>query len=67
MMPGLTGTETYERMARAAPETARKVTFMTGGAVTEAAQEQLDGTLCPCLEKPFDAQELLAFVRAHLG
>jgi len=66
MMPGLTGADTYARMQLDFPDAANRVVFMTGGAVTEAMERFLEKAPRACLEKPFDALELHAFIRAQV-
>ncbi len=62
MMPNVTGMETYERIQREAPEQARRIIFLTGGAFTPRAREFLDHVPNRCLEKPVEAAALLAAI-----
>ncbi len=62
MMPELTGDEIYDHLAENAPELLERVVFMTGGALTEAAQRFLDASFRPCIEKPFEPTVLRNFV-----
>jgi CheY-like chemotaxis protein len=62
MMPNMTGIELIEELQRLAPDQARRLVFLSGGAFTAQTREQLDklGTLQ--LEKPITAKELRACV-----
>lgn len=62
MMPGMTGMELHDAIARIAPEQVRKMVFMTGGAFTPQARDFFDQVGCPTLEKPFDKAGLLAVI-----
>ncbi len=67
MMPGLSGMELYDAVAAARPEVARRMVFMSGGAVTERARAFLDRVENPQLAKPFAPQELRDAVRGWLA
>jgi signal transduction histidine kinase/CheY-like chemotaxis protein len=58
MMPGLTGMELAERLARLDPALRRRTLFLTGGAVTAEAQAFLDRPDVCHLMKPIRASEL---------
>ncbi len=58
MMPQMTGMDLHGEISRSAPDVARRMVFMTGGAFTSAAREFLDRVPNPCLEKPFDLDNL---------
>jgi CheY-like chemotaxis protein/anti-sigma regulatory factor (Ser/Thr protein kinase) len=58
MMPVMTGMDLYVEIVRSAPQLAKRVVFMTGGAFTAAARAFLDGVSNPCLEKPLDMDRL---------
>jgi signal transduction histidine kinase len=62
MMPNVTGMETYERLQRQVPEQAKRIIFLTGGAFTPRAREFLDRVPNPRLEKPVEADALLAAI-----
>ena len=64
MMPEMTGIELHARLAAEAPEVARRIVFLTGGAFTTGAREFLAQVPNACLEKPFDPAALRAAV-AH--
>ncbi len=63
MMPIVSGIDVHEELSRVRPSLARRTVFMTGGAFTPRARRFLEETRCPCLEKPFRADDL----RAALG
>jgi signal transduction histidine kinase/CheY-like chemotaxis protein len=52
MMPGLSGPAFHDRLRAVDPELARRVVFITGGAVTEAIARAVAATGQPCVEKP---------------
>ena len=62
MMPGVSGIELYEQLARTRPDAAARVVFVTGGAFTPGAADFLAGVPNRCLEKPFDAAAVRAAV-----
>jgi ligand-binding sensor domain-containing protein/nitrogen-specific signal transduction histidine kinase/CheY-like chemotaxis protein len=63
MMPELTGMELHERLEAAAPERARRMVFITGGAYTPGAKAFLERVSHPRVEKPFDPEKLREQVR----
>ena len=67
MMPGMTGMELHEALARVAPDQAARVVVLTGGAYTERAREFLDRVALPRCEKPFDPSGLRETVRRVVG
>ena len=67
MMPEITGMDLSERLAREAPDLARAMVFMTGGAFTPRAREFLDDPARRCIEKPFDLDTVRALVREIVG
>jgi signal transduction histidine kinase len=62
MMPEVTGMEIYEELSRIAPDQAKRMAFLTGGAFTERARLFLDGVPNPRIEKPFDVANILAII-----
>jgi len=58
MMPEMTGAQLHARVEARDPELARRFVFLTGGAFTDEAMEFLRRVACPCLDKPFDAEQL---------
>jgi PAS domain S-box-containing protein len=66
MMPDMTGMDVFARLSELAPEQARRITFITGGAFTRATTEFIESTRHEVLEKPFTADGLRAAVRAMI-
>ena len=54
MMPGMSGMELYDTLARERPQAAERMVFMSGGAFTPAARAFLDRVPNERLEKPFN-------------
>jgi DNA-binding response OmpR family regulator len=67
MMPQVTGIDVYEQLVQIAPEQARVMLFLTGGACTTRAQEFLDRVPNEAIEKPFNQATLVARVRHVLA
>jgi DNA-binding NarL/FixJ family response regulator len=67
MMPELTGMEVHAELAAAAPEVARKMVFVTGGAFTPAARTFMDTVENARVDKPFDPQVLREQVRGWVA
>jgi PAS domain S-box-containing protein len=67
MMPGMTGMDLHDALARVAPDQASRIVVLTGGAFTPRAREFLDRVALPCCEKPFDTETLRATVRRVVG
>jgi PAS domain S-box-containing protein len=63
MMPGMKGWELHAALEQVAPDQARRMVVLTGGAFTESAREFLGRVPLPRIEKPFDA----AILRERLG
>ena len=61
-MPGLSGSQLYERLVEANPAQATRMIFMTGGAYQASAQRFLDENAQPWLTKPFTEGELEAAI-----
>jgi CheY-like chemotaxis protein len=62
MMPRLSGADVYGRACELRPELAERFVFMTGGAVTPASKEFLQGFGGNVLWKPFDGSTALSSV-----
>jgi CheY-like chemotaxis protein len=58
MMPEMTGMELHAQLEQAAPERARRMVFITGGAYTPAARAFLSRVCNPWVEKPFEPEGL---------
>jgi PAS domain S-box-containing protein len=62
MMPDMTGMELHARLTALAPDQARAMLFLTGGAFTAGAVEFLERATIRHLSKPVDSQELRRLV-----
>jgi signal transduction histidine kinase len=62
MMPEVSGMEIFGELSRVAPDQAKRVIFLTGGAFTERAREFLDGVPNARIEKPFEIANILALI-----
>jgi len=67
MMPGMTGMELHDVLARRSPQLAERMVFITGGAFTASAEAFLDRVASRRMDKPFDPRALQALVRALVG
>jgi CheY-like chemotaxis protein len=67
MMPDVTGMEIYEQLSLAAPDQAKRMIFLTGGAFTERARSFLDRAPNPRIEKPFEISSVLATIATALA
>jgi CheY-like chemotaxis protein len=72
MMPNMTGIDFYEALLSWNPQAARRVVFLTGGAMTWKAANFVEAVANLCIEKPFGVdylrttvQEILAARPAH--
>jgi PAS domain S-box-containing protein len=65
LMPGLSGMDLYEELARGRPGTEKRIVFMTGGAFTERAADFLARVDNRRIVKPFEISDLeLALAKA---
>ena len=62
IMPQMTGMDFHDALARAYPEQAARVVFVTAGAFIPRARQFLDGLPNPHLHKPLDAEALRSVV-----
>ncbi|AGC44092.1 sensory box histidine kinase/response regulator [Myxococcus stipitatus DSM 14675] len=67
MMPGMSGMDFYSTLLKRHPDQARRVVFLTGGAVTPQARAFLETVTSPHIEKPFAGRELLSLVQERLA
>jgi PAS domain S-box-containing protein len=67
MMPGITGIDLYERVARDRPELASRFVFISGGTYTARARDHLDRVPNPRVEKPFRIAQLVDAVESVAG
>lgn len=66
MMPGISGMDIYDRLMEVAPESARRMIFMSGGAYTAQAAAFLTRVNNERLAKPFGMRQLRALIEASL-
>jgi PAS domain S-box-containing protein len=67
MMPQMSGMELYEKLLADYPEAARRLVFLTGGAVNHRQADFLAVVPNVCLEKPFPAEALRSFIQQRLA
>ncbi len=67
MMPGMDGVALAQRLGELAPDQADRLIFLTGGVTSGRAQEALDRTGRPVLDKPCDRDRLLEEIRKVMG
>jgi PAS domain S-box-containing protein len=67
MMPGMSGMELHDRLAADAPEVARRMIFLTGGAFTDGARDFLARVPNARIEKPFEPAALRTAVATWLS
>jgi signal transduction histidine kinase len=63
MMPGMSGMDLYAELHRVAPDQAKRMVFLTGGAFTPKASEFMGTVRNRFLDKPFDYAALSALAR----
>jgi signal transduction histidine kinase len=66
IMPGTSGEDLFEVLAKRWPELQSRVIFMTGGAFADDVRGFVDATQRPILYKPFTAAQLGDVIDAHL-
>ncbi len=66
-MPTMNGMDFYNALTTEAPEMARRVVFLTGGATTPEARAFLNRVENPVLQKPISINSLLEFIRDRLA
>ena len=66
-MPEMTGVELYEWIVRVRPQDARRVIFMTGGAITAELADFVRSVPNRCVDKPFGIADLLSSVQQALA
>jgi CheY-like chemotaxis protein len=67
MMPEMTGMDLHAQLARATPDLAEQMIFVTGGAFTPTAMSFLDRVPNERIDKPFDPARIRALVQDRLG
>ncbi|MDO9021108.1 MAG: ATP-binding protein [Deltaproteobacteria bacterium] len=63
MMPGMSGMDLYDELARRRPRAAERMVFMSGGAFTAAAMAFLERVPNERIDKPFAAAAVRALVQ----
>jgi PAS domain S-box-containing protein len=63
MMPNLSGMDFHKALSRSAPEIAKRIVFMTGGAFAARAQAFLDGVANISIDKPFTMESVRTIVK----
>jgi PAS domain S-box-containing protein len=66
MMPHMTGMELHAALQTEAPDQARRMIFLTGGAFTQSAHEFLDSVDAPRVDKPFEVKAMRSLVDERL-
>lgn len=66
LMPRMTGIELYERLLADDPEAARRMVFLSGGAVDVRASDFLTSVPNVCVDKPVSANALRALIQQRL-
>jgi DNA-binding NtrC family response regulator len=64
IMPQATGPDFLDALRDRAPELAERVVFMTGGVTSPTIRARLVASGRPCIEKPFEFDQLLEILRA---
>jgi PAS domain S-box-containing protein len=67
MMPEVSGMDLHDALAEFAPEQARRMIFVSGGAYSESARSFLERVPNVRLDKPFDERRLREALIEHLG
>ena len=67
LMPGTSGFDLHGELRRIAPEQAERIIFLTGGVVSQRAQQFLESIANYWFEKPCNLQELRAAVRRQIA
>lgn len=66
-MPSMTGMDFYEQLLARRPADARRLVFLSGGAITSRTEDFLASVPNPRLEKPFDNGSLVSLVNRLLA
>ena len=66
MMPGMTGCDLHEKLLRVAPDQARRMIFVTGGATTAEARAFVETVPNPVLGKPFEVEALRELIERQI-
>ncbi|HVI24335.1 MAG TPA: response regulator [Myxococcales bacterium] len=66
LMPEMTGMDVHADLHARDPELARRMVFLSGGAVTQRARDFYEQVPNPKLEKPFDVARLREIVQGFV-
>jgi DNA-binding response OmpR family regulator len=66
-MPGMSGIDFHDEVARTLPEQARRIVFVTGGVANDAHFARIEASQRTVLQKPVDADQLRAVVDDHVA
>jgi CheY-like chemotaxis protein len=66
-MPTMTGMAFYEALLAHDPDIARRIVFLSGGAMTADVEDFLRSVPNPCIEKPFEVVRMLETVQQLLA
>ncbi|HEY0880041.1 MAG TPA: ATP-binding protein, partial [Archangium sp.] len=66
MMPAVSGVDFYQELLRSRPDDARRVVFLTGGAITERSADFLASVPNLRIEKPFATSDIRNTVQAFI-
>ena len=64
-MPGMSGVELYDEVARRRPGLERRIVFVTGDLLNPATKQFLDRTHAVSVSKPFDVDDIRRLVPLH--
>ena len=67
MMPNVTGMDVYKTLSQESPELAKRIVFLSGGAVTPQAQRLLQEAPNRRYEKPLSPAELDEILRSAVS
>ena len=67
MMPGMDGVDFFEKVLELSPDVAKRIVFMTGGALTAKSEVFLQTVSNMWIEKPFSNASLAAVIERHLS
>lgn len=63
MMPGMTGMDVHQELARQRPGAEERIVFMSGGAFTARGQDFLNRVPNRRIDKPFEVNQVRAIVQ----
>ena len=64
-MPNVSGRQVYETVLAGNAELAKRIVFLTGGALSDELEEFLAGLSNVVVHKPFSVDKLLAIVQSY--